>query len=196
MPFLVFAILKCVKQHKVQPCVCIYLCWSCSLGLLCLMFILWSRLASGQEDLTLAFLSHPLVSFFFPPTHLWSVANCTHTFCTLALKSHPVVFCEAIIVYTLTVCNMTVEIIWQTCPDEHTVPFTPQGACHFLTCGVLAPDVSSWHHCKHMLPISVSFCVCVFVRVLLGSFNKLQCLLLPYCLCLFISNPMLGFSVS
>lgn len=109
---------------------------------------------------------------------------------TLALKSHPIMgllkecqscFCEAIIAYMLTVCNMTIEIIWQTGPDEHTVPFTPRGACHLVW------PVEFWHQmspagtaadiCSHLcvrvcsrvcsLAVSISpsvyFCLIAFV---------------------------------
>lgn len=143
---------------------------------------------------------------FFPSPFLytrpWSIGNNRPESYTLAVKSHPIVglleecqscLCEAIIAYMLTVCNMTIEIIWQTGPDEHTVPFTPREACHLVW------PVEFWHQ---MSPAgtaadicSPSLCACVFACVFLGSFNKPQCLLLPYCLCLFISNPKFAFSV-
>lgn len=68
-----------------------------------------------------------------------------------------------------------------------------------LTCGVLAPDVSSWHHCRHMLHFYLPLCVCfVCARTrVLWRFQGAPCVyFLPYCLCLpFYFQSLLGYSL-
>lgn len=69
-----------------------------------------------------------------------------------------------------------------------------------LTCGVLAPDVSSWHHCRHMLhfylPLCVCFvCACARMRALALSRSPLCLLFALLPLSSFYFQSPLGYSL-
>lgn len=81
---------------------------------------------------------------------------------------------------------VTVLIIWHR--DACVFPCSASGSMSLgLTCGVLPPDVSSWHYWGHMLHFHPCG-VCVCTHALALSISTSVFFFPRYCFCLFISS--------